>query len=131
MTKTVITVDERDGLSRVIELLRKHNIRHIPVKNGKEISGIISRTDINRLTFGTLFDNQEDSDQAVLDMLSIPQVMTSKPRTVLSTASIKEIAEIFIHEEFHALPVVDENGLSGIVTTTDVIKYLYKQFGKH
>jgi CBS domain-containing protein len=128
MTKEVFTVQENEKLSTVVEMFRKHRIRHIPVLSGKKISGIISRTDINRLTFGALFENQEGADEAVLEILSINQVMTAKPKVVSEDDSIKDIAEIFANEEFHALPVVSGDELKGIVTTTDVIQYLLDQY---
>ena len=128
MTKEVFTVQENQKLSSVIELFRKHKIRHLPVVNGKKISGIISRTDINRLTFGALFENQDGADEAVLEILSIPQVMTAKPRVVQQEDSIKSVAEIFASEEFHALPVVENDEIKGIVTTTDVIRYMLDQY---
>ncbi|MDQ6469991.1 CBS domain-containing protein [Flavobacterium sp. LHD-80] len=128
MTKTVVTANEKDDLKTVVEKLKKNTIRHIPIVKGKEVVGIISRTDINRLTFGALFDGQEGADEAILDMLSISQIMTSKPRTVPSDMIIRDLAEIFAKEDFHALPVVDHDELKGIVTTTDVIKYLLEQY---
>jgi CBS domain-containing protein len=128
MTKDVFTVQETDSLAAALHIIRKNKIRHLPVLNGNEISGILSRTDLNRLTFGALFENQEGADEAVLEMLSIPQVMTRKPRTVTSEETIKDVAEIFAKEEYHALPVVDGNELVGIVTTTDVISYMLEQY---
>ncbi len=129
MTENVLTVTVNDELHDVVDLLQKKKIRHIPVLDGKEIAGIISRTDINRLTFSSLFDNQDGADEAVLEMLSIPQVMTHKPRIVKSEQLIKEVAEIFAEEEYHALPVTDtEDNLVGIVTTTDVIRYMLEQY---
>ncbi len=128
MTKTVVTANEKDDLKTVVEKLKKNTIRHIPIVKGKEVVGIISRTDINRLTFGALFEGQEGADEAILDMLNISQVMTSKPKTVSSDMVIKDLAEIFAKEDFHALPVVDHDELKGIVTTTDVIKYLLEQY---
>lgn len=129
MTQNVQTVNLNDELSDVVDTLKKHKIRHIPVVDGKEVAGIISRTDINRLTFGSLFENQEGADEAVLTMLSVSQVMTARPRLVSIDATIKDVAEIFAQEEFHALPVVDDNSaLVGIVTTTDIIKYLLEQY---
>ncbi|PWB25261.1 CBS domain-containing protein [Flavobacterium sp. HTF] len=128
MTKSVVTVNQNDSLKEVVTKLRSNSIRHIPVVNGKEVIGIISRTDINRLTFGALFDGQEGADEAILDMLSISQIMTSKPKTISSETIIKDLAEIFVKEEFHALPVVDNGQLKGIVTTTDVIRYLIEQY---
>ncbi|ERM82064.1 hypothetical protein P872_08785 [Rhodonellum psychrophilum GCM71 = DSM 17998] len=128
MTTNVYTVQENETLQDVVNIFRKHKIRHIPVLSGNKISGMISRTDINRLTFGALFDNQEGSEEAILQILSIPQVMTSKLKSVHADDPIKEVAEIFAKEEFHALPVVEGEILRGIVTTTDVIKYLLDQY---
>lgn len=128
MTKSVITANENDDLRKVVEKLKQHTIRHIPIVRGKEVIGIISRSDINRLTFGALFEGQEGADEAILDMLTISQVMTSKPKTVSSDSIIRDLAEIFVKEEFHALPVVDNGELKGIVTTTDVVKYFLEQY---
>lgn len=128
MTKDVFTVDENDKLQDAISIIRKNNIRHLPVMKGETVSGIISRTDLNRLTFGALFKNQEGADESVLEMLNIPQVMNSKPRTISSEDTIRNLAEIFSKEEYHALPVVDNGELKGIVTTTDVIAYMLEQY---
>lgn len=128
MTEGVHTIGQNDKLTRAVEVIRKHGIRHLPVMDGNVVVGIISRTDLNRLTFGALFENQQGADEGVLEMLTIPQVMTSKPRSVPSDASIKEVAEIFVSEEFHALPVIDDRELKGIVTTTDVIRYMLDQY---
>lgn len=128
MTSNVHFVQENAPLQEVVNLFRKHKIRHIPVLNGNKVVGIISRTDINRLTFGALFENQEGADEAVLEILSIPQVMTAKPKMVKSNDLIRDVAEIFANEEFHALPVVDGEELKGIVTTTDVIQYMLDQY---
>jgi CBS domain-containing protein len=128
MTTHVYTVQENEPLQNVVALFRKNKIRHLPVLAGKNVTGIISRTDINRLTFGALFDNQEGADEAVLEILSIKQVMTAKPKVVNSNDSIRDVALIFATEEFHALPVVDGDELKGIVTTTDIIKYMLDQY---
>ncbi|MBE8724908.1 CBS domain-containing protein [Flavobacterium hungaricum] len=127
MTKSVITVNQNDELKSVVEKLKSNSIRHLPVVSGKEVVGIISRTDINRLTFGALFEGQDGADEAVLEMLTISQVMTSKPKTVSPELIIRDLAEIFVKEEFHAAPVVEKGELKGIVTTTDVLKYFLEQ----
>lgn len=128
MTQHVYSVEEHESLEKVMAIFRKHKIRHLPVTKNGVISGMISSTDINRLTFGRLFENQDEVDEAILHMLKIPQVMTEKPKTISSTTTIMETAEIFSKEDYHALPVVDNNELKGIVTTTDVIRYLLEQY---
>ena len=128
MTKDVISVAESDKLDEVVAIFRKKRIRHLPVKKGGKITGMISRNDINRLTFGALFDNQEGADEAILQLLTIPQVMTADLRTVSSNTPVREVAEIFSAAEYHSLPVVDNEELKGIVTTTDVIKSMLDQY---
>ena len=128
MTNHVICVSIKDDLRHVIDLIKKEKIRHVPVVDGNQIKGIISSTDLNRLTFSNLFEQQDNSEDAILDMLSIDQVMHAHPMTVNSSNTIKEVAEIFANHHFHALPVMEDNQLVGIVTTTDIIKYLLQQF---
>ena len=61
-------------------------------------------------------------------MFTIEQVMAKNLITVQATSTIKEVAEILSKNEFHALPVVDNGTLVGIITTTDLINYLLEQF---
>jgi len=131
MTKAIHKVQIDDKLIDALELIRKYGVRHVPVVDGKQLVGIISKTDLNRLTFSNMFDGEEDADEAVFDMLTISQVMSHKPRVVKASDTIYEVAKILSKEEFHALPVVDdkdESLLIGIVTTTDVIQYMLEQY---
>lgn len=129
MTQDVITLKKSDNLETAENLFKRHNIRHIPVVNENVIIGMLSYTDLLRLSFADV-TNDDDSlaDVMVYNMFTIEQVMKRNIITVSSSHSIKEVAEILANKEFHALPVVDNNILSGIVTTTDLIKYLLKQF---
>ena len=54
--------------------------------------------------------------------------MTKNVVTVTSNTSIKEVAKILSEREFHALPIVDDSILVGIVTTTDMMKYMLNQY---
>lgn len=129
MTVELATVQKgKHNLRDVKDIFRKKNIRHLPVMDGDKLVGIISKNDIMRLSFGSMFDNQGEGDEAILDMLSIDQVMSSHPVSVSSDTPIKDIAEIFVKEHFHSLPVNEEGKLVGIVTSTDVIRYLLDQY---
>jgi len=128
MTTHLHTINETDELFDALNLIRKHKLRHLPVVNGDELKGIISRADINRLSFGNIFEEQEDADEAVFEMLTITQIMNKKVHTILPTTTIKEAAEMFVVADYHCLPVVENNKLVGIVTTTDIIKYMLEQY---
>jgi CBS domain-containing protein len=107
--------------------MHDRHIRHLPVIAHGKLAGIISHTDIMRLSFGSMFEGQQSSDEAIFDMLKLEQVMVSNPKTVDPWQSIKDVAEYLTRAEFHALPVVENGKLLGIVTTTDVIRYLVDQ----
>ncbi|KAB1153880.1 CBS domain-containing protein [Tenacibaculum aiptasiae] len=129
MSKNVITLSSTDDLLRAEELFKRERIRHIPVVSGSEIKGMLSYTDLLRISFAdAINDDETDVDTVVYNMFTIDQVMAKNLVTVSSSTTIKEVAEILSKKEFHALPVVDEGKLVGIVTTTDLIYYLLEQF---
>jgi CBS domain-containing protein len=129
MTKDVITLNYKDNLETAELLFKKNNIRHIPVVNGNEIIGMLSYTDLLRISFADAIDEDEQEiDTVVYNMFTIEQVMAKNLISVNSDVTIKEVAEILAKKEFHALPVVEDNKLVGIVTTTDLINYLISQF---
>jgi len=129
MTKNVITLNHSDNLITAERLFKKHNIRHIPVVSGEELMGILSYTDLLRISFvDAIEDEENDVESIVYNMFTIEQVMAKNLITISSTTTIKEVAEILANKEFHALPIVDNDKLAGIVTTTDLINYLIQQF---
>lgn len=129
MTTDVITLNHSDNLETAESLFKKNKIRHIPVVSGDEIIGMLSYTDLLRISFADAIDEEEqDVDTVVYNMFTIEQVMAKNLISVNSNSTIKEVAEILSKKEFHALPVIDNNKLVGIVTTTDLINYLIEQF---
>lgn len=129
MTKNVITLKTSDNLETAESLFKKHHIRHIPVVSGTKILGMLSYTDLLRISFAdAVYEDEESVDTMVYNMFSIEQVMAKNLISVPATTTIKEVAEILSKKEFHAIPVVDNGKLMGIVTTTDLINFLLKQF---
>ena len=129
MTKDVITLNHTDDLETAERLFKAKKIRHIPVVSGKEIIGMLSYTDLLRISFADATDeNDYEVDTIVYNMFTIEQVMAKNLVSIPSKTTIKEVAELLAKKEFHALPIVDNNELVGIVTTTDLINYLVEQF---
>ncbi len=129
MSTNLITVNHTNNLVEAEKLFNENSIRHIPVVSGDDIIGILSLTDLLRVSFVDAYGSDEsDVDTSVYNMLSIEQVMVKKLISVSSTQTIKEVAEILAKNEFHALPVVDDGKLIGIVTTTDLLNYLLEQY---
>ncbi|MEP1489812.1 MAG: CBS domain-containing protein [Algibacter sp.] len=128
MTKDIIALDRSDDLERAEMLFKRYNIRHIPVVNEESIIGMLSYTDLLKISFADITEDDHNVNTVVYNMFSIEQVMTKNLVYVTSDTTIREVAEILAQNEFHALPIVDDDVLVGIVTTTDLINYLLKQF---
>lgn len=130
MTTQLVVLNTTDSLEKAEHLFKKHRIRHIPViESQQRIVGMLSLTDLLRISFADgAYEDEEDIETVVYEMFSLPQVMAKNVKTVAPDTTIKEVAELLAREEFHALPVVEGGNLVGIVTTTDLIKYLLKQY---
>ena len=129
MSKNVVKLNLSDDLTKAEMLFKKHKIRHIPVVDGPMIIGMLSYTDLLRISFVDAVDDYDDDvDVTVYNLFTVEQVMAKKLVTVSPKTTIKEAAQILASREFHALPVCEDNVLVGIVTTTDLIRYLIDQY---
>lgn len=67
------------------------------------------------------------SQQELLN-LSVSQVMTTELFIVKTDSLVKEVHDIFMRENIHHIPVIDDNGhLKGIISKTDI--YLLLDWG--
>ena len=123
MTKDLITINLSNTLYTAEKRLRTHNVHHMPVVEGHKLIGLISLSDLKRLSFLDAYSIEGTEDTATYDMLSIEDIMIKNPVTVSSNTTIMEVAELLAHKKFHSLPVVDKGELVGIVTTTDLLNY--------
>jgi len=126
VTKEVISVHENQNVSDVAKILRETTIHHVPVVRGTKVVGIISSQDLFKLIF-----NIDSTDERMLDTLldhtyKISDVMTSKLVILDESSKIKDVAKLLSDNSYHSVLVVDNKGdLTGIVTTTDLIRYLH------
>ncbi len=127
MTPNIKTVNHTHTLHDVKALIDNENIHHVPVVSGSNIVGMLSKTDLQKISFVNTMDG-DSLTTAMYDALTIEQVMTKNIKTVQKTDTIHDVAVTLSKNEFHALPVMDGEQLAGIVTTTDLIQYLIEQY---
>lgn len=129
MTTNLITINYNEELDVAEQLFKKHHIRHIPVTREGNVVGILSYTDLLRISFvDAVSPDTDEVDTVVYNMFSLEQVMVKNVISVTPGTTIREVAEILTEEEFHSLLVMEGDELKGIVTTTDLMKYLLEQF---
>ena len=129
MTREVVSVQLGEAPSKVRGVLQGGRFHHLPVLDGEKLVGIVSSVDFMKASL-SVWGTDERTIDAVLDsQLRLANLMRAEPRTIRETATVRDAAQALAHGEYHSLPVVDVDGkLVGIVTSTDLIRYLLEQY---
>jgi CBS domain-containing protein len=83
MTKDPYVLNLTDGLSHAEILFKRHKVRHLPVVSGEEIIGILSMTDLARISFVDSYDpNNFNVDTSIYSLFSLEQIMVRNPKCI-------------------------------------------------
>ena len=130
MKRNPVFVDEGDSMKKAMDLLKEHEIRHLPVlKDGEKLVGILSERDIKQASPSPATALEIREIYYLLDKVKVKQIMTRRPYTVSSSAPIEEAALILREKKIGCLPVVDDGKLVGILTETDIIDAFIEGMG--
>lgn len=123
--KNLVTVSSDDTLMKVKEIFDTHKFHHIPVVNFREIVGIISKIDFEHFLGGaSLYDKTLVVNEEQLQKTHAKDIMTSHLGKVEPDDRINVALEIFTLNRFHALPVIKDGDLVGIITPFDILRKL-------
>lgn len=123
MTTGVVCIEPTQKLIDLKHIYEQPTFHsHVPVTENNKLVGIVSLINFMR----AIHDASLDDNEAVYHELSVSDIMTPNPTTVTSSTSIREAAEILAKGQFHSLVVSDNDEVSGILTTTDLIKNMLK-----
>lgn len=117
MTSPVQVIAPEDTVAHVRNLMLKHKISRCPVLEGKRLSGIITKKDIAY----RLRNTEPVWRRRSIDLVPAHVIMTADPVTISPTTEIRAIAQVMVEKHITGLPVLDEDGVQGIVTKTDLI----------
>ena len=122
MTKDVITVQNDDKITKVVEVLDANPIHHVVVLSQGKVAGVISKNDMIRLHHTV---TQSETGQGHV-ATTAADIMTSNPMVVEPDDTLGLVADIILANRFHSLPVVEDGELVGIITSHDLIKFCFK-----
>lgn len=114
MSRDVLTAAPTTSVTEAFELCRAKGIRHLPVVFEGWLVGIVSDRDLLPVV-----GRGEGEVRRVEDVMSKDFVAVTGGATPLS-----EAAACMLRDGFHALPVVHDGALKGIVTSADVLRAL-------
>ncbi len=131
MTTRIITVSAEDTVTKVKTIFEENNFHHLPVTNAAdELLGIISREDFLKLSYHlSLNTGGKTFTEKWYSSTKAEEVMTKYPVSLDPEDTVGLAADIFLANKFHALPVVENNQLVGIVTTHDILLFAFQNAG--
>ncbi len=121
MTKNVVCIAPHQKLLDVKRIYEKKEFHHhIPVVEDDKLIGMVSLIDfMYHISGAGLSDDHE-----VYMKLKVKDIMTKNPFYMTTDATLEEVSEILMEGNYHAVPVIENDKVVGIVSTADVIKYL-------
>ena len=123
MTKNPITVEPTTPVNEAAKLMKRRNIRRLPVVEKGSLVGIISDRDIMRVAPSPATTLSKFEIMSLLDKIAVAEIMAKDVVSLPDTATIEEAALVMYNEKLSGLPVVSSMGaVVGIITETDVFK---------
>ncbi|MCL2102887.1 MAG: CBS domain-containing protein [Syntrophorhabdaceae bacterium] len=130
MKSAPVWIDEEESMKKAMDLLKEHEIRHLPVlKDEQKLVGILSERDIKQASPSSATALEIREIFYLLDKIKVRQIMTRRPYTVSSMTPIEEAALIIREKKIGCLPVVDNGKLVGIITETDILDAFIEGMG--
>lgn len=125
MNDEVILIHENEQVSHARNLMLKHGMsRVIVVDRDENPIGIVTEKDLIRKLRG----NGPAWKRRPIDTIAIRRVMSNNLTTIDATSDAKEAVETMLRNKISSIPVVDNEGLAGIITKTDLMKFYISKY---
>jgi CBS domain-containing membrane protein len=124
MAKEVSTLGRNHTLDLADEIMSLERIRHLPVLDDGRVVGVVSQRDLFRSALATALGYGEKAQKRLLRTLRVKEVMREPAITVSPEATVKEATRLMLDNKIGCLPVVEGHTLVGIVTETDILRYV-------
>jgi PAS domain S-box-containing protein len=115
MTEDVTTVCPGSSLVSAAKIMSDKNISCIIVSDNGDLSGIITETDLLKRAV---------ADSTDFRKMKVEHIMSSPVRSVPCNLSVLEAGRIMEAENIRRLVILDEERLAGIITQTDIVRFL-------
>jgi CBS domain-containing protein len=113
MTQQITTLAHDSRISDAVDIIVKKKIGGLPIIDDEGVlNGIVTERDVLRVL------------GAERSTLTVEDVMSSSLRVTNPDCTIANVAHDMTHYRFRRLPVVSDDVLYGMITATDIMKYL-------
>jgi acetoin utilization protein AcuB len=119
MTALPHTVGSEQTITFAQTLMRKYEIRHLPVLHGGELHGIVSDRDLGMIA-GL---NEVDPDSTTVE-----EAMTQEAYTVSKDTPLFDVLQEMLEHKYGSAVIVEGVKIIGIFTTHDSLQLLVENF---
>lgn len=109
------TIGAGQSLKTARVLMQEHGVRHLPVQDGGQLTGILTERDIH---FAVAIDKKDPEQILVRD------AATADPYVIPPTEPVAKVARRMAHDHIGCALIVENHKLLGIFTTVDACRTL-------
>lgn len=122
MTRKPVTVLQDMTLQGALETMERVGCRHLPIMSSDgHLVGIISDRDCRTAMNSPHVLHERWHDEQLLEKLPVRAAMTPAPIVITPDAPATQAARLFLEHRISCLPVMRDETLVGIITTSDVL----------
>ncbi len=132
MSRKVATVDKETGLLEAWNMMRKHQIRHLPVvDDDNHLLGMVTDRDIrSALPYDLAKGGADPQKVEQYAHLKVSDVMTTNLLTISPIHTLQDAILLIEQKKVGAFPVVDKsNKLVGILSVRDLLRAFINVLG--
>ncbi len=120
-TTQVISIGSQASIDEAIALMEDNGIHHLPVVEGEKLVGMLSDRDILTAVGGLLSKERKLPRGGLIGPKRVVEIMSKRVLTVSPEDSVRLGTRLMLHERIHALPLVREGKLAGLVSASDLL----------
>ena len=124
MAQNPATLDRNETLDLADQIMNLGRIRHMPVVDNGKVVGILSQRDLFRSALIVALGFGRRTTSALIKTIKIKEVMTEHVITITPDVAAKDAARLMIDKKIGCLPVVENEKLIGLITETDILRYV-------
>lgn len=129
MSPTVFTVDADDSMQDAATLMKKYNIRMLPVLQNGRLAGVLSDRDLKRASASDATSLEIHELLYLVSKIKVKDIMTRNPITVPPDFTVEETAELLLRNKISGVPVMKNGQVIGVITQSDVFRVLISLTG--
>jgi len=129
MTKNPITVDSETLVLDAQRIMKENSIRRLPVVDKGNLVGIVTQHDLLQASPSPATSLSIHELNYLLAKMKVKEVMKKNPITLSPDTPFEEALRFGQDKKIGSFPVMDKGKLVGIITESDIVRFLTRALG--